>query len=63
MEVFRSETTEIEILEYLENPYEIIIKKYAECYENSWSNLEMNYSTERMSRDLLKEFYELINRF
>ena len=36
IDIFRKETTSEQILEYLEFPYDVILKKYDSCYEKSW---------------------------
>jgi hypothetical protein len=36
------------------------MSKYEECYEISWKELSDAYSTERVARDILREFYDMI---
>jgi hypothetical protein len=36
------------------------MNKYQECYEMSWEDLEDKYSTERVAKDILREFYDML---
>jgi hypothetical protein len=45
MDIFRKETSEDNILDYLENPYDLICSKYDSCYEISWDDLRSRYET------------------
>ena len=44
-DVFKKDSSEETILNYLEFPFDIILKQYSLSYEASWSKLEMNYTT------------------
>ena len=39
------------------------MSKYEECYEISWQDLSDAYSTERVARDILREFYDMVAVF
>ena len=44
MDIFQKDKSE-RILKYLETPYIIIEETYNSCYENSWKDLRLKYST------------------
>ena len=56
-ETFTNVAGEQRILDYLEKPYETIVKKYESLYELSWEDLKTKFTTERTGKDVLKEFY------
>jgi hypothetical protein len=39
------------------------MSKYEECYEISWQDLSDAYSTERVARAILREFYDMVAAF
>ena len=54
---YSNSASEADILQYLENPYNQIVKKYTSRYEESWKNVKNRFLNEATIRSTIKELY------
>ena len=63
LDIFSRDSTKDTILNYLQNPYEVITEKYELNYLEEWEALKRDFKKKKMAESLFEEIIEVIESF